>query len=419
MCKMSRISRSKAIIWLSFTLALFIQATCFSDAETNFQEGKDLFAAGKYDEAIKLLQSAIQLDSSITPECTLWIGRCYQYKANYEEAIRNYQKVLSDYPSSNSAAEAYYRIATAYEAKGDTAKALLNHQNQIESFPISEHSGKAILRIGDIYRVQGKYEQAMAQFEKAMKSYPETACRANILIGICYQDQQKYSEAMAALDKAIASGNGNGSTNQFVREARLRKAECLREQKKYDEELAYLETIATEHPELKDHALIRQSEVLTQIRQPAQAITKLQQLIAECPNSTFAVEAKARIANITLYGLKEINTARALLEDFIAKNPNYDGIIFVKDDLASTYYLERKYSEAAKLYKEAIEAPDNANWREYLMYMVGDCYMRLNDTANAKKEWDKLKLQYPNSNWTALAEKMSATYLKESKEDGK
>ena len=405
--------RSGSALWtaaLIIALASTSVGVYAADPAADLQRGNDLFKAGDYDTAVQVLSEVAAADPKLAPDAQRTIGTCYQLKGDYAKAIECYEKLLTTYPGSEAASEVYYWLGTCYESQKNVDQAISCFEKQISGFPTSRKTAPAMLKLGERYQDKTQYDLAMQQFEKVAKEYPERAARVQLLIGICYQVQGRYQEAIDALDKVTASSNGNGSVN----EVKLRKAECLRGQGKYAEELAYLQTLCAESPDLKADSLVRQAEVLKDyLRDYPQAIAVLERVITECPDSRLAVEAQARIASVKLYGLWDIAEARKMIQDFVAKHPDYPGMIYVRCDLAYCSYAEGKYLEAAKLFEEAYTCQDSENWRPPILYIVGDSYKRAGDKAKAQEAWNKLMDVYPGNDWSALAAVDSTTLWEE------
>jgi serine/threonine-protein kinase len=60
--------------------------------------GFESYYSGRYDQAIKQLQSVLELNQDF-PLAHLWLGRAYQQKARYEEAVAEYQKAEAVLPN--------------------------------------------------------------------------------------------------------------------------------------------------------------------------------------------------------------------------------------------------------------------------------------------------------------------------------
>ena len=123
--------------------------------------------AGKNDELIALLKSAIRLE----PENALAhnnLGNAYKGIGNLEEAIRSYQQAIAIDPKH---AGPYYNLSTIYsemDDKKEEAVALLN-----KSIELSPYFSKAYNKLGLIYLQDGKMDKTVELLNRAMELNPD------------------------------------------------------------------------------------------------------------------------------------------------------------------------------------------------------------------------------------------------------
>lgn len=95
-------------------------------AEQYNNDALELYDSGKYEEAIKLYNKAIELeDKNIEgiETCYYNRGRAYYKQGNYLKAIGDYTKAIEISPKGKY----YSERAMAYEAAGDSANAMLDN----------------------------------------------------------------------------------------------------------------------------------------------------------------------------------------------------------------------------------------------------------------------------------------------------
>lgn len=112
--------------------------------------------------------------------------------------------------------------------------------------------------------------------------------------------------------------------------------------------------------------------------------------------------AKILLANSYL-SLRDINNAEMYFKDFSGKNP------FLKAassaGIASIHESKGEYSQAAEEYENAANIGDEiSNADEYLFYAVRNYYWA-DDFENAKKLIEKIKTEYPKSQYIAMSER--------------
>ena len=67
-----------------------------------------------------------------------WMGSNYLKLDMYDDAIKQYQTVLSQYPDGNKVHDARYMLGVSYQKKGDTGRALDALEVALKSNPPSE-----------------------------------------------------------------------------------------------------------------------------------------------------------------------------------------------------------------------------------------------------------------------------------------
>ncbi|HEY3414329.1 MAG TPA: tetratricopeptide repeat protein [Armatimonadota bacterium] len=406
-------------------------APCLADAGSDLKSGQDLMKAGKYDDAIVLFSAVVKTaDPTLAPKGQLCIGIALQEKKSYAESITALKIGIQTYPNAERVRrEMLYRLGEVYGITGDNAGAIETYQSIAAQYPadsanadlrlahvffemkkypeaiallkirIAAHpdAGNTLMELsfllGQCYRENGDLKSAVDIYQSLGTQYPAKADRAFLELGICLQLQEQYADAQDAFQKSVDTGNGASN------EARLRIDEVLRSEKKYQEEIAYLDKLYAEAPELRADALTRQAEVmsvcLAGMSDVKSAIEKLQQVIEEFPGSPLAVEAQARIAGIQVNNLKEFATAESGLRHFMVKYPDYPALIVVAHDLAFCSYFQKNYTTAAALFIDATKLKEIGNYIPVCLYMAADCYMRTRDYRNAKFYFDRLISKYP------------------------
>ncbi|NLX21239.1 MAG: tetratricopeptide repeat protein [Phycisphaerae bacterium] len=104
-----------------------------TDLRMRFQYGLRLFQAGKYDDAIPILQEA-RSDPKARVHCNLYVGRCFFEKGYHSQAIETLQEAIRSYesPDDELGKEMHYRLGRAFEADGRVDDALKTYGQLIQ-----------------------------------------------------------------------------------------------------------------------------------------------------------------------------------------------------------------------------------------------------------------------------------------------
>lgn len=110
-------------------------------AEGQYAKGKELYDAGRYDEAIVELQKTVVNfpGSGVAGDAQLLTAECYAQLKKWQEAAQAYQKFLSYFPEHEQRAGAFFNMGIAYFNAGEYKEALKAFQTVIDSFGDSEY----------------------------------------------------------------------------------------------------------------------------------------------------------------------------------------------------------------------------------------------------------------------------------------
>jgi len=102
-----------------------------------YHQALDLFNKGKFEEAEKTLRAYINQNPKglLVPNAYFWIGECEYRMQRYEEAILDYQKVITEFPQSNKVPDALLKQGLAFVKIGDTDSAKIVLKKLIKFYP--------------------------------------------------------------------------------------------------------------------------------------------------------------------------------------------------------------------------------------------------------------------------------------------
>jgi len=104
-----------------------------------YHQALELFNKGEYEQAEKMLRAYINQNPKglLVPNAYFWIGECEYRMQRYEEAILDYQKVISEFPQSNKVPDALLKQGLAFVQLGDTNSAKIVLEKLIKLYPNS------------------------------------------------------------------------------------------------------------------------------------------------------------------------------------------------------------------------------------------------------------------------------------------
>ena len=211
-----------------------------------------------------------------TPKEQLDFARGFFDIKKYEDAKREFRKLLHSYPKSAEAAEGQYYLGLAEEAEGNLYEAYLSYQKVIDKYPFSERIQELVGReykIAEAFMAGEKRKAlgvelpvenpAIEIFSKVVENstYGPLASAAQYKLGLVLKGLMRYYEAEEAFNKVIASY----PDSEWAEAARYQIASCrasLSRGSDYDqgatrEAKEKFENFVKEHP---DATLSREAE---------------------------------------------------------------------------------------------------------------------------------------------------------------
>jgi TolA-binding protein len=111
-----------------------------SRAPKKYNEALAAYKSGAYDKSILLFQemSLANPPENLRDNIVFWMGSNYLKLDMYDDAIKQYESVLTQYPDGNKVHDARYMLGVCYQKKGDTGRALDALEVALKSNPPSE-----------------------------------------------------------------------------------------------------------------------------------------------------------------------------------------------------------------------------------------------------------------------------------------
>jgi tetratricopeptide (TPR) repeat protein len=162
--------------------------------------GMSLYSRGKYDDAVKALVAAADLDPA-DARCYVFLSKAYDASPNQaEEVIKRFRR-YSELQPKNALAQYYYAMSLW---KGKRAEAAALDLQAIEallrrSISLDESLPEAHLQLGNLYADQHEWEKSVPQYQRALQldaNLPD----AHYRLGQDYVHIGKKEEAQAEFD---------------------------------------------------------------------------------------------------------------------------------------------------------------------------------------------------------------------------
>ncbi len=176
---MSRSHVTLILLVIMIISAIKIPISVFGESEKGvdqLREGISLFKQGDYQQAVLSFRSIIfdPEEEVYRPDAYFWIFKAYMAMDNLEDAERNLEFFLNNYPDHIYFSEALYQKGRLLFKQGEFENAIQLLQNFISSYPDSEYIPNAYFWIGESLYSFGQLEEAALIFTKIKEDYPKS-----------------------------------------------------------------------------------------------------------------------------------------------------------------------------------------------------------------------------------------------------
>lgn len=113
--------------------------------ESFYNLAYETFKQGQFDKAREQFNSFLERfpKGKYSDNARFWIGECYYRKNEYEEAILEYERVKSEYPSGDKVPSALFKQALSFLKLDKKDEARIIFEDLILHYPQSEQAGMA------------------------------------------------------------------------------------------------------------------------------------------------------------------------------------------------------------------------------------------------------------------------------------
>lgn len=107
------------------------------------------YNSGHYDDSILQFQNLALSNppTSLQDNILFWIGSNYVKLEMYDDAIKNFESVITRYPRGNKVHDSRYMLGVSYYKKGESSRAIEILQSALQSNPPAEVKGKILAQL--------------------------------------------------------------------------------------------------------------------------------------------------------------------------------------------------------------------------------------------------------------------------------
>ncbi|MFC1510667.1 tetratricopeptide repeat protein, partial [Candidatus Omnitrophota bacterium] len=340
-----------------------------------------------------------------------WLGETFLKGADYKQAEKQYKQLISLYPKSTYAPQAYYSLGWNYFERENYNDAKAMFVELIARFPKHQLSEDAAFKLGETeYNLQN-YEDAIDFFSQYVFEYKQSRRKAEALfyIGESYYYLEKYLDAVTYYAKASELAYDKKLTLM----SQISLGWSYLKLKKYnlsEQHFEQAEQFANEKQILSDDVYLGQATLYSDTQQHNKALKAYEHLIKAFPDSKRTIDALLGKANIH-YLLEDYALASkaylSLIEKLTLLLTQTENVIEKRSineifekayfGLAWSYLKDGLIDKSIKTFEAIKNKTDNNTVKISALTQIGDAYQDIGQLEKAIDVYDQILKSYPDS----------------------
>jgi TolA-binding protein len=317
------------------------------------------------------------------------------HSEEYAAAERLFQKFFSDYSIKDEMyATAKYYSADSFMKLGEKDAAADGFQFIVDHFSWSQYREKALYNLSMIYFEQQNYDKSREKFNYYLNEYPGSDSTGSVLywIGETYIKENRLDDAIKFLKDAIAKN----LNDKYIDYTIYNLASIYEKQGDYVDAVKYYDELLSYHSDspLALSAHIRIGICYFKLKNYDSSVLELNNpVLSNLPHDLYA-ESIYLLAN-SYYRLQDYPNAEKAYLEILQKYPASDELRSAKYGLAWTYFQEKKYNEAYKIFDNLSIGTDSLAVKSFFWKAESKRYA--GQEQEAFKIYNQFLDHFPNS----------------------
>ena len=353
-------------------------------------------------------------------------GQASMILSRYDDALRYYRRIISEFPSGSYLRKAELGEALVYYNTNQDDKAMAAYKNIVNKYPKTSESKEALVQIknisvsqnkvddyvnyvknvpdadvsdasqdsltyeaAELRYTQGNCQDAVIDFNRYLDKYPNAIFKVNATYykADCQYRNKQYDMALTAYEYIISQPK-----SPFTEKSLLNAALINFKNKAYDRALAQFESLES-IAEVKDNitsAIVGQMRSAFRLNDYVKAQTNSQKLLTVAANDKDLTNEAHLISGKSFLKTNDVSSAKAELQ-IVAKRTNSEMTAESKYLLALIEFQMSNFKESQKLIFEIQkQVPSYDFWIAKGFILLGDNYLALKDTFQAKETYKSI-----------------------------
>ncbi len=351
------------------------------------------FQQERYNDAFEVFNTLSSVDDSIGINSFYWKAESKQYAGRGNEALVIFKDFFKRYPNSDFAGSAKYQVGGIYfsdDKYKDSEKYLLESIDSDNSIV----KAKAYLVLGEMNLKKQNFSDAGENFRIALTladSLSDIHSSALLGLGISLFQLKQYNEALKNLiDLERKDVNFNRSKVNFY------LAECYFAKGNYGDAIKIYNQVGNEEVVLKNLSQYGKGYSYFNLKDYENAIMSFSDFIKRNPSDKRNFDAQLRLAD-SYYGNKNYVLAGKIYKEIFLSNEESLRDPYVQYQYAQALYKGGNSSEAISQFRILQNTFPASEYADKSLYIVGWIFFQQNSYMDAISSYRVLLNAYPNS----------------------
>ncbi len=367
----------------------------YMEAWSYFSKNDFSIAFSKFDAIAKRF---LPNDTGI--QSLFYSGKCQENMNNIKRAVEIYTTIVNNYPKSEYREQSLFEIIKDLLNRKEIDKANDYIRQFGESYPASSLYREILVLQGDTFMSLGRFSEALSNYLFFIKRFTNTP---NLDIayywgGFSALKIKDYITTKELLEYLIK----NYPTSSFYRDSLILLQQVYNIEGNLERERSTIEKLLPIEKDTKELTKLnnRQKEIDLILSGNSKEEAALLLLL---DNSGGSVEARLKLAKF--YLAKGDEKGEKMIGELSSVSGEANNI------LGDMELDKNSYLDAAKLYLKTLSIGNvSENAAAEALYKAAYCYFKLESNNNAIKLIDRLKKNFPNSEWTNKAIELEERY---------
>ncbi|SKC60713.1 tetratricopeptide repeat protein [Ohtaekwangia koreensis] len=384
-----------------------------------YLKGAELFNKEEYAEAVEYFSKSLDqpVDKNYVALASFWRGEAYSIGRKFNEAIGDYQRVVSLGSSIDPEILLKTRYGLGYAHYNLLAydKALYNFKEFVnKANKNTPNYADGLVRLADCYYVSKQYDDALATYNKAKAAGTADADYVLLQAGIMSGVQRKYAESRTQLTELIR----NYPKSQYRDEAMFQRAQFEIEQSNYQAAVDALSQLIRESPNSRFLPLAyeRRGAANYNLKHYDRTINDYQTVIKLFPTHP--------ISKTVLIPLQEaLNVAgrsgefETNLSQYKNANPDDESVEKLEFETAKNLYFDQQYQKSITSFTSYLASYPRSAAAQEAKFYIAEAHYKLQDYNKALPFYTELNNDMTFSMGSRVVARLAEIHFKQGSYD--